>query len=167
LSLPPQDIGIGPKRAPIWPQNVQGSISHTRGFCACILTTAQDFYVGIDVEGLLSENALRSVRRIAMAQSDAVIQASQNTLPEQEFATLLFSAKETLYKALFPIVRSFFGFDAAILNDVPTTNTIQLKLTRTLHPSLQIDQVFTLNYEMIDAKILTWMAHRHPKSNGD
>jgi enterobactin synthetase component D len=159
LAISPQDIAIGHKRAPIWPRDMQGSITHSRGFCACILTTAQNLCVGIDIETLLSENALRSVRHIAMDEEDIMVQASQTSFSTQELATILFSAKETLYKALFPIVQSFFGFDAATLRDVPSADQVRLKLTRTLHPSLHKGQVFTLCYRKVDDKILTWLAH--------
>ena len=161
LNIPWQNIPIGPKREPIWPNNVQGSITHTREYCACILSTVPNLYVGIDVEHLLSHNALRSVRHVAMTENDTQVEGSQATLSEQHFATLVFSAKETLYKALFPIAQSFFGFDAATIHGAPSDQKIRLQLTKTLHPTLTEGQVFTINHQFMDGKVLTWLAHQH------
>ena len=166
LNIPAQNIPSGAKREPIWPAGVQGSITHSRGHCACILTTATDQYVGIDIESLLNENALRSVRRIAMHQNDETTLVSQTAFTDQHIATLLFSAKETLYKTLFPIVQSFFGFDAATIHETPSKHQIQLRLTRTLHPTLQEGLVFTLNHQQLDDKILTWLVYQHHEISG-
>jgi enterobactin synthetase component D len=159
LNIPPQIVPSGEKRNPIWPAGVQGSITHSREYCACILTTLPDRFVGIDVEWLLSDNALRSVRHVAMSEHDITIFTSQSIFTEQHFATLLFSAKETLYKALYPIVQSFFGFDAATIHACPTEDQILLRLTQTLHPTLQEGGVFTIQYQQLGGKILTWLFH--------
>ncbi len=159
LNIPPQTVLSGEKRNPIWPAGVQGSITHSREYCACILTTAPNRYVGIDVEWLLGDNALRSVRHVAMSEHDIAVFTSQSALTEQYFATLLFSAKETLYKALFPIVKSFFGFDAATIHAHPTEDQVQLRLTQTLHPTLKEGEVFNLQYQNLGGKILTWLVH--------
>lgn len=166
LNIPSQNVPRGPKREPVWPLNVQGSITHSRDHCACILTTKPNLFVGIDLEAPLSENALRSVRRVAMIANDGLVYTSQSTFSEQHFATLLFSAKETLYKALFPIVQSFFGFDAATIHNAPSDNQIELRLTRNLHSSLLKDQIFTLNHQELDGKILTWLAYQHSNPSG-
>jgi enterobactin synthetase component D len=164
LGLLNQNIAVGPKRSPIWPKGMNGSISHTGQHCACIATTQPNTAVGIDIEQMLKPNGLKSVRRIAMTTNDTDVVASHSLFSTQHLCTLIFSAKETLYKALFPTVQAFFGFDAATLHCDPTENTIWLRLTRSLHPSLQKNQVFALRHQQLDDKILTWLIYREKAS---
>jgi enterobactin synthetase component D len=167
LKLPKKNISIGHKRAPIWPEGMSGSISHTRQHCACIVTTRPNTAVGIDIEPLLKPNGLKSVRRIAMTPNDANIVASNLKFSTQQLYTLIFSAKETLYKALFPTVQAFFGFDAATLHCNPSETVIWLRLTRTLHPTLLEGQVFELQHRLLEDKIMTWIVYEKNAINGE
>lgn len=107
---------------PQWPNTWLGSISHTEGQAVAAVAPAECFIaLGVDVERLLKpDRAARLQPRIADGEE-------LELLPDLELArsvTLIFSAKEALYKALYPHTRQFMGFDAARLyqrrNDVLT-----------------------------------------------
>lgn len=98
---------------PQWPAQWLGSISHTDGRAVAVVARHTDLAVlGVDVERVMSpQRADRLQARIATAGELARV---------SDFSTgaavaLLFSAKEALYKALYPRVRHFEGFDAAVL----------------------------------------------------
>lgn len=107
-----QNIGIAPRpvfahkdRAPIWPAGITGSITHKDTLCAAVVT-AQDKTLGIDVEEDTPLNpdlmptvcSEREIARIAGPH-------------ENLLAKLIFSAKEAVYKAQYPVTRQLFGFD--------------------------------------------------------
>lgn len=99
-----------PERAPIWPPRIRGSITHcdTRAFVA--VCRAEHGSVGIDVEHRmeLKETLWDSVFLPAELEDLA-------RLPERErgrMALVLFSAKEALYKAQYPLSRTYMGFRA-------------------------------------------------------
>ncbi len=162
LGLEPVNVPIGPKRGPVWPAGINGSISHTKGYCTSILSADPRVFVGVDIEGLLSENGLKSVHRIAFSDTERSFATTQTAFTQQYLGSLVFSAKETLYKCLFPIVQAFFGFDAAEVYQSIGTEIVRLRLTRTLHATLIEGQVFEIHHQVLDDKILTWMTYMHP-----
>ncbi|MGP0051409.1 MAG: 4'-phosphopantetheinyl transferase family protein [Solirubrobacteraceae bacterium] len=113
LGLPPGEITRGADREPRWPAGVVGSITHTRGYCAAAVARADTVAaVGIDAE--------------RHAPLPAEVRAHIALGPEAEFLAerdgdgvcwdcLLFSAKESVFKAWFPLTRRWLGFDEAIV----------------------------------------------------
>lgn len=113
LGLAQLDIPIGEDRAPVWPQGVTGAITHGQGWAAAIAAPAGcQRGLGLDVETLLEpDRALRLAGEI-------LIPAELERLPTDPAqaalaVTLTFSLKESLFKALYPLVRQRFYFEAA------------------------------------------------------
>lgn len=152
LGHAPQHVARGADRAPLWPAGFVGSLSHSRRTCACLLSTNTALRVGLDVETTLSSDSERAVRKVALTPSEQALAADAPDLP-----ALIFSGKETLFKALYPVVQAFFGFDAAELVAPPDAHHLRLRLTRTLHPTLPRDAVFTLRHRILEDHILTWL----------
>ncbi|WP_370966098.1 enterobactin synthase subunit EntD [Enterobacter wuhouensis] len=121
--------GIGPSGEPIWPDGISGSITHS-GTRAMAVVTQHPALIGIDCETILPENeALEIKDGIIDAQEEAVL--SRSGYPLSLALTLVFSAKESLFKALFPKVKSFMGFDSARITMLDK-ETLMLALTRPL-----------------------------------
>jgi 4'-phosphopantetheinyl transferase EntD len=98
------------QRAPIWPDGVRGSITHCDTRAIVAVCRSEHGSVGIDVEhrAELGRHLWESV--FLAREIDAL-----DALPEAErgrMALVLFSAKEALYKAQFPISRTYMGFRA-------------------------------------------------------
>lgn len=163
LGLPDADIPIGPDRAPVWPLGVAGSISHARGHCAAILCANPERFTrhfGVDIEAYASPRAQAAIAKIALTESDRALLAAsgpQAPLASDRLATLIFSAKETLFKALYPQVRAYFGFDAAALTASPAHDHLTLRLTRPLHAKLPEGAEFTLRYALREDHLVTWL----------
>lgn len=155
-----QQVRIGSDRAPIWPSGVSGSISHARGRCACLALPSNVAAPGIDIEVVAEGHALKSILRLTVnADEAALIQTSPD--PAQT-ATLCFSAKEALFKALFPTVRRHFGFSSAVLRELPCDGALRLRLTETLHPTLPEGMSFNIRFEAGRDQVLTWLLHQLP-----
>ncbi|MEO9826423.1 MAG: hypothetical protein ABJF50_18635 [Paracoccaceae bacterium] len=93
-------------RAPIWPDGITGSITHDQGLALAILAeTRHVAALGID---LTQAAPLPGQTRNSILRAPA-----ETTLTEIE-ARAAFAIKECLFKALYPRVERFFGFDAAI-----------------------------------------------------
>lgn len=151
LSLPPAPIGRAADRRPIWPYDLGGSISHARGFVACLVTRGGD--PGVDVETTAEGQTLAALQRHAMTDEDRMVLAG--SVPWM--TTLVFSAKETLFKALYPRVGKSFGFDAAALAGLPGDQALTLRLTRDLAPDLRHNSRFTLGFRHRPDHVLTWL----------
>lgn len=121
--------GIGPSGEPLWPDGISGSITHS-GTRAMAVVTQHPALIGIDCETILPENeALEIKDGIIDAQEEAVL--SRSGYPFALALTLVFSAKESLFKALFPKVKSYMGFDSARITMLDK-ETLMLALTRPL-----------------------------------
>ncbi|MGW1916238.1 4'-phosphopantetheinyl transferase family protein [Streptomyces sp. NPDC002076] len=111
LGLPPAPVLPGVRNIPQWPAGVVGSMTHCDGYRAAALARASDVTaVGIDAEpdGPLRQGVLESIalpRELAWARTASPVPVHRDRL--------LFSAKECVYKAWFPMMRSELDFDDA------------------------------------------------------
>ncbi|MGW0610899.1 4'-phosphopantetheinyl transferase family protein [Streptomyces sp. NPDC002788] len=110
LGVPPQPILPGERGAPGWPAGLTGSMTHCDDYCAAALVRTGDLAsLGIDVEshGPLPEGVLPSVSLPAEAARLRRLAAER---PGIHWDRLLFSAKESVYKAWFPLTREWLDF---------------------------------------------------------
>ncbi len=155
FDAPHAPLHNAPDRAPLWPDGWAGSLSHSRSTCACILSTNTNLHIGIDVETRLSSASEAAVRQVALSDTESALIAGH---PEAAHLTgLIFCAKETLFKALYPMVQRVFGFDSAQINTLPTGAHIRLHLTRSLHPDLPEGATFDICHLRLNDQILTWL----------
>jgi len=125
---------VGADRAPCWPAGVVGSITHGDGWAAAVVASASDYQgLGLDVETWLSHE--RAERLAAQLLTSAELQRLEQ-LPESQRAaqiSLSFSLKESLFKALYPLVQQRFYFhDAEVLR--AADGRAELQLLRDLGP---------------------------------
>jgi 4'-phosphopantetheinyl transferase EntD len=130
LGYPPVPILPGVGGAPTWPAGVQGSMTHCAGYAAAAVGRLPRISaIGIDSEpdaplpdGVLDLVATRAERdRLAVAQLE----------PDgPNWDRLLFSAKEAVYKAWFPLVGEWLeATEAEIIFD-PRARTFSALLSR-------------------------------------
>jgi len=121
-----QPIKRGTRREPIWPAGIVGSITHCDGYCAAAVAREQEVAsLGIDVEpneplpdGVLSVIAI-----------DEEIGALRDLADKEiHWDRLLFSAKESIYKAWYPMMKCWLGFDDVCVSFTPATQTFQIRL---------------------------------------
>ncbi|KFX67709.1 4'-phosphopantetheinyl transferase [Pseudomonas taeanensis MS-3] len=109
---------VGSDRAPQWPSGLVGSITHGRGWAAAVVARCSDWRgLGLDVEQPLpASRAERLAAEILTPNELLRLQA----LPVEQRAwrvSLTFSLKESLFKALYPLVlRRFYFQDAELLS---------------------------------------------------
>jgi len=113
LGVAPAPLLNDGERAPIWPDGVMGSISHTRGLCAVALARPRPGLVslGLDVE---PDAEVRPALwdRICRPEERRFVEALP-TADHGRVVRVLFSAKEAFYKCQHRVSRRFLGFQAA------------------------------------------------------
>ena len=109
ISAEAVSIASGPKGEPVWPPGIVGSITHCTGYRACAVARADAVgSVGIDAEvhealpgGVLEDVASPlEQQRLRAAARDGL-----------HLDRVLFSAKEAVYKAWFPLAGRWLGFE--------------------------------------------------------
>ncbi|MEU3829850.1 4'-phosphopantetheinyl transferase superfamily protein [Streptomyces sp. SID486] len=121
LGVPPQAVVSGERGAPQWPAGVVGSMTHCAGYCAAALVRATDLVsLGIDAEplGALPEGVGASV---FLPVESARLDRLAARWPGVHWDRLLFSAKESVYKAWFPLTRKWLDFSEADITLRPDT----------------------------------------------
>ncbi len=97
-------------RAPIWPDGVVGSITHSGDFAAAAVAWAADIAgLGIDSEQIIDPAAARDIADVCMVDEATLFSAARGR-SFCEFCTFVFSAKEAVFKCLFPLTRKFLEF---------------------------------------------------------
>ncbi|MFC5957633.1 4'-phosphopantetheinyl transferase [Streptomyces pratens] len=110
LGVPPRPVLPGERGAPGWPDGLAGSMTHCAGYCAAALVRTGDLAsIGIDAEvrGPLPEGVLSSVALPGEAERIGRLALERPGVP---WDRLLFSAKEAVYKAWFPLTGKWLDF---------------------------------------------------------
>ncbi|MGI5271934.1 4'-phosphopantetheinyl transferase family protein [Nonomuraea sp. CA-218870] len=112
LGVPAGPIPRGAQGAPVWPPGVTGSITHCPGYTAA--AAARDgTIIGVDAEPCLPVPQGVLSRIAAPAEIEGL-----ERLAVPHPGRLLFSAKESVYKACFPMTGRRLGFlDAEVVFD--------------------------------------------------
>jgi len=115
LGVRPVAILPGPGGEPVWPEGVVGSITHCAGYRAAAVAWADDVpSIGIDAEPHhpLPEGVLDAV---ASADEQHRLRRLTLTDPHVHWDRVLFSAKESVYKAWYPLAGAMLDYDEADL----------------------------------------------------
>ena len=129
LGVPPAPIRSGERREPLWPAGVTGSMTHCAGYRAAAVARAGTVAaLGIDAEPHqpLPDGVERSV---TVPGEPEMLAALATTHPGVHWDKLLFSAKESVYKAWFPLTRRWLGFEDARLTVDPAAETFTARLS--------------------------------------
>lgn len=110
LGHPPAPLLPGLRGAPVWPHGVVGSMTHCAGYRAAVVAHSDEIaLLGIDAEphSALPDGVLDTIARAEERTSMAALPTAGRIAWDR----LLFSAKESVYKAWFPVTRSWLDFD--------------------------------------------------------
>jgi 4'-phosphopantetheinyl transferase EntD len=128
LGVSASSIPTGPRGEPCWPPGVVGSITHCDGFRAAAVARSAEFVtVAIDAEpnAPLPEGLLAD---IALPEECARLEALAAREPSVSWDRLLFSAKESVYKAWFPLAGKWLGFEDARVEIDPQRRAFAARL---------------------------------------
>jgi 4'-phosphopantetheinyl transferase EntD len=118
----------GARGAPQWPPGVVGSITHCAGYRACAVALRRDVVtIGLDAEphAELPGDVLPVVASEAEQARIAALAAAR---PEVAWDRLLFSAKESVYKAWFPLTGRWLEFEEADVEFDPARERFSARL---------------------------------------
>lgn len=109
IGFPPAEIPMAQDRSPVWPEGLVGSITHCEGVCLAVVARTQTARgVGIDIE---PETTLPpDLEEIVCTPAERVWLGAQPSDQRGLWAKHVFSAKESAYKATYPITQKLIGF---------------------------------------------------------
>lgn len=128
LGLPASPLPSGPRGEPLWPAGVVGSITHCTGYRGAALgRLGQVRSIGIDAEpnAPLTGGVLDMV---SLPEEREALRALEASRPGVHWERLLFSAKESVYKAWYPLAGRWLGFEDAVIDFDPDRGTFSARL---------------------------------------
>ncbi|MBL4672061.1 MAG: 4'-phosphopantetheinyl transferase superfamily protein [Arenicella sp.] len=139
----PIKIEIGVNRAPIWPPCFTGSITHSRSRAISVSKQIGDEsdpkdYIGVDVEDIIDVDLISEFESSIYTHQDRNIALVSGLSPNIAM-TLIFSAKESLFEAIYPFVGEYFGFDKARVGKLDIANSLV---------ELRLDSEFASKYSL-------------------
>ncbi len=115
----PARVPSGPERTPRWPDGIVGTITHTRTLAAAAVARAHEARgLGLVNEERMATPIARQVRDQVATVAELRIGQNGLSLDEASTLTLIFSAKEAVFKCLFPIVGRYFDYLEAALVEI-------------------------------------------------
>jgi 4'-phosphopantetheinyl transferase EntD len=136
LGHPPVAILPGERGSPGWPPGIVGSITHCAGYrAAAVGKAAEVLAIGLDAEPdqPLPDGVLGAISLVAERASLGDLARSA---PGPNWDRLLFCAKESVYKAWFPLTGRWLGFEQAHITLDPAAGTFTARL---LVPGPEVD----------------------------
>src|SRR5690606_2169366 len=129
------EIARRENRAPCWPAGIVGSITHSKGYAAAAVAWQQDVYaLGIDSEATIKERTANNVASHILTGEEVYEENRALFRSANHYLTLVFSAKESIFKALHPHVQRYFDFrDAVIELDADRAGRFRFRLLKDLN----------------------------------
>lgn len=165
LGRPHEPLLRGARGAPVWPPGTVGSITHTDRFVAAAVSSDPGIAsIGIDVES--NEPLPEGVARIVCTDNELrALVALATAEPTIAWDRLVFSAKESVYKAGFPVTSEWLGFQDVELVVDPGTGSFRATLSPERASSWRLGRL-TGRFNVVDGLIVTALCVTRPSTPG-
>lgn len=116
LGLQPTAIPRGKGGSPIWPDGITGSMTHCEQYRAAAAARTSSFLT-IGIDAAVAEHLPNDLLPLVTTPRETLaLRSLHKTSPHFPWGMLLFSAKESIFKAWYPIKERWLGFeDATVL----------------------------------------------------
>jgi enterobactin synthetase component D len=140
---------------PDWPAGIVGSITHSGPWAiAAVASRSCIWILGIDLEDVLSIPEMEIAETVCRASELRwVFERGDSRLR----TAMLFSAKESVYKALYPWCQQFFDFHAVELTWIPEQNTFRGVLLTELNDEFSLGFCFEVHCQQIGHFVFTYL----------
>ncbi|MDT9674855.1 4'-phosphopantetheinyl transferase superfamily protein [Pseudomonas sp. JV414] len=147
---------IGEDRAPVWPAHITGSITHSTGRAAAIVANKAHWRgLGMDLENLLDADRAERLAGEILTGPEMQRMAAGDRDQLALWVTLTFSVKESLFKALYPIVQKRFYFEHAEVLEWSAGGEVRLRLLTDLSSEWRSGIELDAQFAVMDGQLLS------------
>ena len=142
-------------REPCWPNSVWGSISHSAGFAAVAVGLKKEINgIGLDLESFSSSLDIKISRHVCVA-SELEWLGSLKIKQARRALRIIFSAKESIFKCLYPRTKTYFSFKDAEVSVNDDENKFSFKILKSFPCKIQQNFPQHGRYAEMDKMLLT------------
>jgi len=147
-------ILMGNNREPIWPENISGSIAHSKNYCVVAVAQKDKIQgIGIDVEYI--DRVIREVWDHICTEEELLWVFSRPKSDHRKYFALIFSAKESIYKCLYPLTKQWIGFEDVSIFVSPQENCFKARLNKDVGKLFNKGTCLRGTYQFSDAVVYT------------
>jgi 4'-phosphopantetheinyl transferase EntD len=151
IGLERTGIGRGPGGEPLWPDGIVGAISHSGDVAIAVVGYGREYAgLGLDVEQLSPGLSAHASRLVSTGAEQAWLAGGPDY-----WRTMLFSAKEAVFKALYPIEHIWLGFSDAELAWRPERCGFDARLLKSASAAYPVGSVLEVSCTLTDTEVLS------------
>ncbi|MFL0800596.1 MAG: 4'-phosphopantetheinyl transferase superfamily protein [Agarilytica sp.] len=156
LGVSETEILIGKHRNPLWPRGTLGSISHAGDTVLAAVTLDETVSaIGIDIEEVMDAETASNIHGSIVNEEELMLM-EEIGIPFEQMLTLVFSAKESFFKAAYPSVGEYFDFDAVRLIKCDLKlQSFSFRVVRRLSSSFECNQVVCGHFSGLPSSLVT------------
>jgi 4'-phosphopantetheinyl transferase EntD len=159
LGLKDPVLPAGTDRAPIWPEGIAGSITHTDTVCVAVAARREDVRsVGVDAEP--DAPLPPDLWELIHTPSERRRLETQPMPNHARQARLIFSVKECFYKLQYPLTHCLLDFQDAQVDIDADAGRFRVTLLRAAGEGFPIGSAFVGRYALKTGLIVTAMEMR-------
>ena len=142
-------------REPCWPNSVWGSITHSAGFAAVAVGLKKEIKgIGIDLE-CFSKSVDFKIKRHVCVDSELEWLESLPTEKANRALRIIFSAKESIFKCIYPRTKTYLSFKDAEVTLNETENSFSFIIFKSCPGLIQPGFPHHGRYSEMDKILLT------------
>ncbi|QNW96285.1 4'-phosphopantetheinyl transferase superfamily protein [Acinetobacter seifertii] len=144
---------------PIWPTHVLGSISHSQNKLIVALSS-HAVYLGIDIEHWVTSEFAQESAHLILTPSEFDLWKTKacEFFDFAHYVSLIFSVKESLYKAVYPTAKQYIDFLEASIVDINFKNqTLTLTFLPEIQQRYQLLEQYQGGWTIEKDHIMTWV----------
>jgi len=156
IGILPIDILADDNRCPIFPEGIQGSITHTSKTAIAVVSKTPGLKgIGIDLEQLVKEELMHEIASQIIFGEESDLLKSDKSEPRCTFS-LIFSLKESFFKAAYHQVGQFFNFDAVRLAEIDfDAELARIEVMQNLCEGLEKGMLVSGRFKIFDNRVLS------------
>lgn len=145
--------------APSWPAGQVGSITHSQTIAAAITGPASHYQsLGLDLEHRVPDQDVDSLSQLILTPGERERFRRELAANAGLWLTRVFSLKESLYKALFPLTGQRFYFEHAEVLSIGPDGTARLRLLMELSTDWRFGQALEGHIAVTADQVLSLIA---------
>lgn len=152
LGVTPTALPRGERGKPQWPADITGSITHCSGYRAAAVA-ARDRFVGIGIDAEPHEPLPEGVLHVIASSGERdSLPAPGGAEPAPHLDRVLFSAKESIFKAWYPVTHRWLEFEDAEIQLDADSFSARLSIS---DPTGEVPDTVTGRWLVADGLVLT------------
>lgn len=147
-------------KLPIWSDGIIGSISHSNDLVV-VAISSHSKYLGIDLEYIVATSFAEESMQLILTQFEQELWQTGKIehLSFCEYLTLIFSLKESLYKAVFPVAQSYIDFlEATVVEIDIKRQMVRLKFNQEIRQRYKLRFEYQGFWVFQQDHVITWVA---------